>query len=211
MCVRIGDNGRGMSESVRRHIYEPFFTTKDVGKGTGLGLATTLTIVKEHGGAIDCVSGLGRGTSFAIYLPSGDAPAGKVIGAEPSTTPDEPVKAILVVDDEDAVRHAVTRMLERAGYKVHAAKGGLEALELLSDGAILREVTLVLLDVSMPGMPGTAVCREIRAIAPHLPVAYFTGYALDSAEDADGIIEKPIGYDDLTRAVREILGRHQRR
>ena len=121
------------------------------------------------------------------------------------------MKAILVVDDEDAVRHAVTRMLERAGYKVHAAKGGLEALELLSDGAILREVTLVLLDVSMPGMPGTAVCREIRAIAPHLPVAYFTGYALDSAEDADGIIEKPIGYDDLTRAVREILGRHPRR
>ena len=179
VCVRIGDNGPGMSESVRRHIYEPFFTTKDVGKGTGLGLATTLTIVKEHGGGIDCVSGLGRGTSFAIYLPSGDAPTSKVLGAEPSMTPDETTKAILVVDDEDAVRHSVTRMLERAGYKVHAAKGGLEALELLSDSAILREVTLVLLDVSMPGMPGTAVRREIRAIAPHLPVAYFTGYALD--------------------------------
>ncbi|HSO38823.1 MAG TPA: ATP-binding protein [Labilithrix sp.] len=209
VSLRIVDNGPGMSEQTRRRVYEPFFTTKDVGKGTGLGLSTSLAIVKDHGGAIDCASEPGHGTTFTLYLPSSDARAAAAENkrTEPDTTRRENLNAILVVDDEEAVRSPVERMLQRAGYKVYSAAGGREALELLADAAVLREVTLVLLDLSMPGMPGSAVRREIRALAPLLPVAYFTGYALDSAEDADGVVEKPVGYAQLTTAVREILAR----
>ena len=209
VALRIIDNGPGMSAQTRHRVYEPFFTTKDVGKGTGLGLSTSLAIVKDHGGAIVCASEPGHGTTFTLYLPASDARTAAAAGtrAEPNATKRENPNAILVVDDEETVRRAVQRMLERAGYKVYSAAGGREALELLADATILREVTLVLLDLSMPGMPGPAVRREIRAVAPHLPVVYFTGYALDSAEEADGVIEKPVGYTELTRSVAEILAR----
>jgi two-component system cell cycle sensor histidine kinase/response regulator CckA len=211
VSVRITDNGAGMSAQTRHRIYEPFFTTKDVGRGTGLGLSTSLAIVKDHGGAIDCASEPGRGTTFTLYLPTNDA---RGAGAEETrahsdTTRSESPDAILVVDDEETVRRPVEQMLQRAGYKVYSAASGREALELLGDAAILREVKLVLLDLSMPGMPGSVVRREIRAIAPHLPVAYFTGYAIDSAEEADGVLEKPVGYEQLTTLVRQLLDRRR--
>ena len=206
--IRITDNGPGMSAHTRSRIYEPFFTTKGVGKGTGLGLSTSLAIVKDHGGSMDCASQPGRGTAFTMYLPAGDVvtPAQKN-RAEPDSTPGENPHAILVVDDEETVRVPVERMLRRAGYKVYSAAGGREALDLLGDANILREVTLVLLDLSMPGMPGTTVRREIHALDPHLPVAYFTGYALDSMDEADAVIAKPVNASQLTTLVRDIIAR----
>jgi two-component system, cell cycle sensor histidine kinase and response regulator CckA len=209
VSLRIIDNGPGLSEETKRRMYEPFFTTKDVGKGTGLGLSTSLAIVKDHGGAIDCDSKPGHGTIFTFYLPSTDLRAAGVTGhrAEAESPSLEGLNAILVIDDEETVRRPVELMLQRAGYKVYSAAGGAEALELLADASVFRDVALVLLDLSMPGMPGATVRREIRALAPHLPVAYFTGYALDSVDEADGVIQKPVGYEQLTTSVRELLAR----
>lgn len=157
---------------------------------------------------MDCASQPGRGTAFTMYLPASDAvtPAPKN-RAGPDATPGENRHAILVVDDEETVRVPVERMLRRAGYKVYSAAGGRQALDLLGDANILREVTLVLLDLSMPGMPGTTVRREIHALDPQLPVAYFTGYALDSMDEADGVIAKPVNASQLTTLVRDIIAR----
>jgi CheY-like chemotaxis protein len=200
--VRISDNGPGMDDTTRRRIFDPFFTTKEVGHGTGLGLSTTMAIVREHGGAIACVSAPGAGATFSIYLPRVQggvaveaAPAPAVGGAE----------TILVVDDEPAIRIIVKRILERAGYDVRLAASGQDAFEQLGDAATRAKVALVLLDMSMPSMPGAEVRRRLKELVPTARVAYFTGYSPDSKDDVDGVIEKPIASRDLLRRVREML------
>ena len=116
-------------------------------------------------------------------------------------------ETILVVDDEPAVRTVVRRMLEREGYTVLLTSSGEEALQCLADVAVQRTVRLALLDMSMPGMSGTEVRRELKERCPALPVVYFTGYALQPTDDVAGVIEKPITREALLNAVRGVLDR----
>ena len=207
--VQITDNGPGMDDATRPRIFDPFFTTKDPGHGTGLGLSTAVTTVREHGGAIDCVSELGTGSVFSIYLPL--APTTGVAENVPSRAPvSRGSETILLVDDESAVRRVVKRILEAEGYDVLEASSGHEALERLSDVSTRNKVALVLLDMSMPSMPGVEVRRRVKELSPTLRVAYFTGYAPEPRQDVDGVISKPISTDELLLSVREILDRPTR-
>ncbi len=210
VAVAVTDSGVGMDEATRLRIFEPFFTTKPEGHGTGLGLSTVYGIVEQSGGAIDVTSELGQGTSFVIRLPmvrAGEAPG-------PASTP--PVRAptghetILLVEDEDAVRKAATRILRAAGYVVHAAAGAREALHACAE--IDGPVHLIIADIVMPHMSGPALVEQLRARLPGARVLFVTGYTDDEAlrggvlTPESDVLSKPFS-GTLARRVREILDR----
>lgn len=201
--IRVRDNGAGMGPSTLARIYEPFFTTKGVGQGTGLGLATTQAILREHGGWITCESAPGKGTCFSLYLQCAGPAAAERPGHE--APPDGGVETVLLVDDEPGIRHVVSLMLGSAGYTVKTAASGSEALDLLADSAVASTIALILLDVSMPGIPGPELRRRLRGLVPRARILYFTGYAFDAVDDDDMVIEKPVTEARLLRTVREAL------
>ncbi|MGI9041822.1 MAG: ATP-binding protein, partial [Gemmatimonadales bacterium] len=166
----IEDSGLGIPPGVLPHIFEPFFTTKDVGRGTGLGLSTVYGIVKQSGGFLWAVSDPDRGSRFTILLPEVAVPAGEIPPAVQPPHPQAPTahRTVLVVEDEEAVRQVVVRMLAEEGYRVLEARDGQEALDRLS-----REgwpVHLVLTDLVMPVMNGNDLTTELRERYPDLPV-----------------------------------------
>lgn len=204
--IRVTDNGVGMDAGTLARIYEPFFTTKDVGKGTGLGLATTHAIVREHHGWIDCQSEPRVGTTFFIYLPgSGSRLDEPKREAEPSPT--HGTETVLVVDDEPSIRSVVSLMLREAGYTPHLAASGQDALALLAEGGLALDVSLVLLDVSMPGIPARELRSRLREIVPRARIVYFTGYAFEAADADDTVLQKPLTQTKLLRAIRAVLDR----
>ncbi|MEO7095045.1 MAG: ATP-binding protein, partial [Polyangiales bacterium] len=207
--VRVTDNGVGMDVTTAARIYEPFFTTKDVGKGTGLGMATAHTIIQEHGGFIACESAPGQGTTFSIYLRFEHSP-GSVALAAPSPPPARGTEMVLIVDDEAAIRRIVSLMLRSAGYVPREAASGREALELLADRDLASRVGLVLLDVSMPGISRKELRDRLRELT-RAPVVYFTGYGLDvrdaGGDARDTVLQKPATEEDLLRTVRQVLDR----
>jgi PAS domain S-box-containing protein len=202
--ARVRDHGVGMPENVRARIFEPFFSTKGVGRGTGLGLATTYAIARDHGGFVRCESAPGRGTTMELYLPV-VAPGGprRIRTSKP---PGPGRERVLVVDDEPTVRRVVAYILGDAGYQVVEAADGAEALATLERDP---HIGLVLLDRSMPGLRGESVLRRIRERAPAMPVIYFTGQqgAVGAGERADATVAKPITTDALLRTVRSVLDR----
>ena len=205
--IRVSDNGVGVDSATSARMYEPFFTTKEVGKGTGLGLATTHSIFHEHGGFIVCESAPGRGTTFSLYLPRESAPP-KSERAVPAHPPARGTETVLVVDDEPAIRNVVSLMLRAAGYVALEAASGGEALHLLADGDLASKVTLVLLDVSMPGLPQCEIRSRLRELT-RARVVYFTGYAFDAADaDPDDVVlEKPVTEAQLLGTIRRVLDR----
>ena len=204
--VRIVDNGKGMDAATLARIYEPFFTTKDTGEGTGLGLATAHAIVREHGGWITCTSTPSFGATFSMYLPS-----------DVSATADEhvPAKAlsarghetVLVVDDEPRIRQVVALMLEGAGYTARLAASGDQALDMLGNADAAAAVAVILLDVSMPGVPRVDLRERLRVLAPHARVVYFTGYAFEASDAEDAVLEKPVTQAQLLSTIRHVLER----
>jgi two-component system cell cycle sensor histidine kinase/response regulator CckA len=207
--IRVTDNGTGMDAATLARIYEPFFTTKGVGRGTGLGLATTDSIVREHGGWLTCESVPGAGATFSIYIPcearaSAGPPALEPVSGGGTET-------ILIIDDEASIRRVVALILESAGYTAVVAASGQEAIQVLADAPMASKVALVLLDVSMPGMPGRDLRRHLSELVPHARVIYFTGYAFDATgSDHDFVLEKPVSQSKLLRTVRDVLDRGAR-
>jgi signal transduction histidine kinase len=211
--LEVEDEGCGMTEKVLGQALDPFFTTKDVGQGTGLGLPMVFGIIQGHQGYLTIDSAQGRGTRVALYLPrlveSGpqeERPqfeAGQVL--EPETGPG---RAILVVDDEEAVRDVVRRFLEIAGHRVACAGGGQEAIDRLTRG---EGYDLVILDLMMPGEDGLATFRWLRQRCPHLPVLLCTGIPQGEpsqpglASGAAGVIRKPFRMNELWYSVRQAL------
>jgi two-component system, cell cycle sensor histidine kinase and response regulator CckA len=202
--IRIADNGLGMDPTTASRIFEPFFTTKPVGKGTGLGLATTRAIVVEHGGFLTCDSAPQRGATFSLYFPRELEALGSPRELPPPTSV-RGTELVLVVDDEPPIRRIVARMLTGAGFRAMVAASGDEALDLLADRKVVYELALVILDVSMPGLSGPELRERIRELAPHVRVLYFSGYSFDAPDSRDAVLEKPTTESQLLGKVREVL------
>ncbi|MDA8139089.1 MAG: PAS domain S-box protein [Desulfobacteraceae bacterium] len=207
VCISVADVGLGMEVEVQKRIFEPFFTTKEVGRGTGLGLASAYGIIKNHGGAIDFVSQVGEGTTFYIYLPGSDAKP--LAERERHTMIVRGSGTILLVDDERRILTVSQSMLERLGYTVLPAEGGLPALEIFEQ--FKDRIDLVVLDMIMPDLSGSAVFDHLRDMRPDVKVLLCSGYSLtQQAEDmlargCAGFIQKPFNMERLSQKIKEIL------
>jgi PAS domain S-box-containing protein len=208
VLLRVSDNGHGMDQETIDHIFEPFYTTKEVGRGTGLGLAMVYGIVKQHDGFIRCQSSLGRGATFEIFLPAIESEA----QSDEKEVPNGPLQGtetVLLVDDEENVRDLGTRILNRAGYKVLTASNGKEALTLFRNRK--NSISLVVLDLIMPEMGGGACLRELLKIAPQTKVLIASGQSDGSSTEeliklgARGFAAKPFRVVEMLRLVRSIL------
>jgi signal transduction histidine kinase len=207
--LRVTDNGDGIPTDIQSRIFQPFFTTKEPDKGTGLGLAVVVGIVKQHHGWIECDSTPGQGTTFDVYLPRCTAELPAVV-AFPTTCPPHHSgkETILVVDDEDTIRNLVRLFLEQAGYQVLVAEDGQKTIEIFR-----REhygIDLVILDLSMPKLSGRDTLRRLLQIDPQARVLVSSGYFTadkDSSgvEGAVGFIPKPYRRSDLLTIVRTTL------
>ncbi len=206
--LRVSDEGTGMTEEVKAHIFEPFYTTKTREKGTGLGLATVYGIVKNAGGSISVESKVGEGTSFTIRFPS-VAPAGrrKDTVELPSTSSVE-AKSILLAEDDDAVRKMVSMALRRKGYRVVEACDGSEAVEILQEAEECFD--LLLSDVIMPGKKGTEVAACMMEHSPGTSILLMTGFAdVDVLQEAQKrgfpVLDKPFTPKKLIAEVNALL------
>ncbi len=206
--LEVSDTGLGMSGEVLGRAFDPFYTTKKLGKGTGLGLATVYGIITQHGGHIDVRSEPGAGTTFTLLWPCADAavPAAVVDAPAESTTTPMPHETILLAEDEDIVRRVTTTFLERAGYRVVAVQNGAEAVAAIEDRG--DEIHLAVLDLIMPKMTGKAAYEKIHELRPQLPVIFVSGFS----EHADELVEqglrllpKPFRREALLDAVRTEL------
>jgi signal transduction histidine kinase len=207
VCIEVSDNGTGMDAQTRERLFEPFFTTKEVGKGTGLGLATAYGILQRHQGWIECRSQEGQGTTFSLFLPAGErlepAPAAAV--AEGQAILPGGTETLLVIDDEELVRRSTARLFVSLGYRVLEAEDGLRGLDTFDRHR--EEIALVVLDLSMPGLSGRSVLRQLKARVPRLKVIVFTGYAAGAEEFAGlaQVVEKPFSVRRLAQIARQIL------
>ncbi|NNF99951.1 MAG: PAS domain S-box protein [Desulfobacteraceae bacterium] len=209
VMIAISDTGHGMDEETLNLIFEPFFTTKGVDKGTGLGLATTYGIIKQHGGNIRVYSEPGRGATFKVYLPFSAEPSEDIIPADKTPADMSGTETILLVEDNDQVRKMACAILKREGYTVLPASGGQEAIDLMEshDGA----VHLILTDVVMPEMNGRQLFEDISGRYPDVKALYMSGYTDDvilhrGLMDPDvQFIQKPFAVKSLTAKVREVL------
>ncbi|MCB0345570.1 MAG: response regulator [Bdellovibrionales bacterium] len=203
----ISDNGMGMPPEVQERIFEPFYTTKAEG-GTGLGLATVGTIVREIRGVIECTSSLGQGTRFDIFLPAADVDE---VGAKREEEVALPggSERILVVDDEEVVRTVMQRSLEHLGYQVDVAQNGPDALSKFRHDR--HAYGLVILDMMMPKMAGDEVFRRLKELDPDVRVLLASGYTSEgrarSVLDSGGLgfVQKPFAVEELAREVRRCL------
>ena len=173
VLLTIKDTGCGMGPDIVKRIFDPFFTTKDIGKGTGLGLATTMTIVKSHGGFINVYSEPGQGTRFSIYFPSAEEQHPSEAAPTADPLPEGSGELILVVDDEENIRRVAEATLSRFGYKTLTASNGADALKVLAKSS--DEVSAVLTDLAMPEMDGIALIRDLRRIYPELKFVVMSG------------------------------------
>lgn len=200
VCVNVSDTGIGMSNEVKRNIFEPLFTTKG-DEGTGMGLAASYGIVQEHQGAIDVQSEPGEGTRFTLTFPPADAEPAPV----EDPTPTEPVESegasVLVVDDDEMVRSTVTRLLTLSGHTVDRASTGSEALSMFPT----NDYDIVFTDFGMPEMTGAELARELKEEDPDLPVILLTGYTETETaiDEVDGILSKPFKRGELETAIRK--------
>jgi PAS domain S-box-containing protein len=203
--LAVSDTGHGMDKATLAHVFEPFYTTKGIGQGTGLGLSTVYGIVKQSDGYVWAYSEPGQGTTIKIYLPVTEQPADDK-REEPGAAPGGMGELVLVVEDEAQVRGIAARALTEAGFRVLAAESGEQAIELLQTG---DRPAVVLTDVVMPGMSGADLAAAVERVAPGTPVLFTSGYPdgeiLRRGLLAPGaaFLAKPFSPEGLVRAVRE--------
>ena len=214
ILVQVADTGVGIPKENLERIFEPFFSTKEVGSGTGLGLSTVYGIVRQTGGFVFVDSEPGQGATFSIYLPRLDAneataprtEAGEAAGQGRDLTG---AGTVLLVEDEDPVRLFSARALRNKGYRVLEAKSGEAALELLTQGK--ETIDLVVTDVVMPRMDGPALVRAVRETHPDMKVIFISGYTEDAFRkrlDSDTEIHflpKPFSLKQLAGKVKEVM------
>jgi two-component system cell cycle sensor histidine kinase/response regulator CckA len=202
--LAVADTGVGMDAATKARVFEPFFTTKAVGKGTGLGLATVYGIVRQSGGGISVESSPGAGATFRVYLKREEG----LEDVAPASVPYAPAspgrETILVVEDEEALRNVIRRVLSSAGYEVIVASGAREALLECAERG--REVNLVLTDVVMPGMNGRQLAEKLSPLCPSAKLVFMSGYNDEDIQRHDvlsqNFLRKPFDRKTLTRKVR---------
>jgi PAS domain S-box-containing protein len=212
-CVVLSctDTGCGMDEATMRKVFDPFFTTKEVGKGTGLGLSTVYGIVNQARGAISISSELGKGTTFDVWLPAertaADREPEQNTGAD--TAHVHAGKLICLVEDEDAIRKLVQRLLEQAGYRVIEAASGEAAMQVVEECGVKPD--LLLTDVIMPGMNGKQLADEMLKRDPHCKAVFMSGYTDDvlgrngALSDSCELIMKPFQPEELLKLIARTL------
>ncbi len=205
--VSITDTGTGMDKNTAKRVFEPFFSTKERGRGTGLGLASAYGIIKNHDGFITVYSEKGKGTTFSIYLPASSRTAEKK-GKE-SEAVQKGSGTILLVDDEEIILSVAKEMIQALGYQVLTARGGKAAVETYA--AEKDQIDMVVLDLIMPGMGGGDVFDQLKRINPDVRVLLSSGYSMDGQASAilrqgcRGFIQKPFSIQELSQKISEIL------
>ena len=214
VMISVTDNGRGMDRETLKHIFEPFYTTKEVGKGTGLGLSTVYGIVKQNNGYIDAYSELGKGTTIKIYIPQYKS---KEEISKEAMKVNQQIRerdlygneTILMVEDDINILEMGKTILEKFGYKVLTAISPLEALEIVKEHG--DSIELLITDLIMPGMNGRQLADSVAKLYPGIKVIYTSGYTpnviMQSGVIRDNInfIQKPYSIHDLLLKVREVL------
>jgi two-component system, cell cycle sensor histidine kinase and response regulator CckA len=218
--IAVTDTGTGIPAEIVEKIFEPFFSTKDVGKGTGLGLSTVYGIVKQTGGFVYVDSKEGQGTTFRIFLPrhhqdkeaAPDPAIAAAIAAKEAAKPKADLTGqgtILLVEDEEGLRGLNARGLRSRGYTVVEASNGVEALEMFEEQN--REIDLVVSDVVMPEMDGPTLLKEMRALNPELKIIFVSGYAEEAFEKSlpenqqFAFLPKPFALSALIEKVKETM------
>ena len=224
VTVEVADTGTGIAKQDLERIFEPFFSTKEVGKGTGLGLSTVYGIVRQTDGYVFVDSAIGEGTSFTIYLPRleadpevgegrSDPRSGVPLRPKPEEADDggdlDGAGTILLVEDEEAVRLFGARALTSKGYKVLEATDGEKALEVLQ--GLEEQLDMIISDVVMPGMDGQTLVRLVRTEMPDVKVILISGYAEDAIPEEIGrdptihFLPKPFSLKQLAARVKEVM------
>jgi signal transduction histidine kinase/CheY-like chemotaxis protein len=210
--ISVTDTGVGMDEEIQKRIFDPFFTTKEKGRGTGLGLASAYSIIKNHEGAIDVNSKINEGTTFHIYLPASEKKLVKTVRELPAEIL-QGEETLLFVDDEDMIIDVGRPMLEKMGYKVFIAHDGKEAIEVYNKNK--GDIDMVVLDMIMPDMGGSEAYDRLKQINPSIKVLLSSGYSIDGLASeilkrgCDGFIQKPFHMRELSQKLREILDKGQ--
>jgi len=210
VVLTVTDTGVGMTPLVQARLFEPYFTTKDPGKGTGLGLATIHGIVTRSGGSVQVYSEVGRGTSIKVYFPRAESVEMVVEPAALVSRPHAGGQTVLLVEDSEGLRELARRLLERQGYTVLAASNGEEALQLFDKNAT---IDVLLTDVVMPGASGPELTRQLVERRPELRVIYMSGYTEEAIvhhgvpNSGVAFLHKPFTSDSLGRKIREVLDR----
>ena len=208
VILSVSDAGVGLNEEMQAHMFEPFYTTKELGKGTGLGLSTVYGIVKQSGGCIDVISHPGVGTTFKIYFPQVE----ETVAAAAEPLPPSRLhgsESVLVVEDADMVRQLITDALQIHGYKVITASNGDEALRLFEQHQ--GPIHLMLTDVVMPKMSAQELVKRLAPLHPEMKVLYMSAYAEDIIgqrgvlEQGTNFIQKPFTLDVLMQTVRQAI------
>ena len=208
--IMVSDTGTGMDADTLAHAADPFFTTKEPGRGSGLGLSMAKGFVEQSGGALTIDSRLGHGTSVALWLPAAEDVAGQNIRTPAPEKPTSAGRCVLIVDDEELVRDVLAMGLEDAGFSVLTASGGSDALALLRRGEM---PDVLVSDFSMPDMDGVALIREIQVLCPGLPAALLTGFAPTDSRLLDAgmrpgdfpVLCKPIVPSQLITEIESLL------
>ena len=212
--LSVADSGLGIPPEITDKIFEPYFTTKPLNKGTGLGLAMVRSIVEQHAGWVEFDSTPGAGTTFSVYLPQHDRPSEELpnFDSQMAGTPMPKVvgdsqPAVLLVDDEPMILDLARAVLEDGGYRVLTADDGKSALEIA--GNHRGEIRLIVLDLTMPGLSGQQTFGKLKTIAPELPVLFSSGYSAEEISDLDGsmgLLSKPYRPKELLLAVAKAIG-----
>jgi CheY-like chemotaxis protein len=208
--ISMSDSGQGMDKDTREKIFEPFYTTKEVGKGTGLGLAMVYGIIKQHNGYINVYSEPDEGTTFRIYLPLTGEEAKEAVPSVPETITKRTETVLLAEDDED-LRGVTSQILEESGYTVIEAVDGEDAVEKYKENR--EKIDLLILDMVMPKKSGKTVYDEIRREHPEVKALFMSGYTSDviSKKVALGeglaLISKPFRPKEFLKKIREVVSK----
>jgi CheY-like chemotaxis protein len=210
--ISVTDTGVGMDAETQDKIFDPFFSTKEVGQGSGLGLASVYGIVKNHGGFINFYSEKGKGSTFNIYLPASEKEAKEQSSLSKRLEIQTGHGSILIVDDESMIVEVGKAMLEKLGYRVFVARSGQEALDIYLQHK--EEINLVILDMIMPGMGGGQTYDRLREIDQRVKVVLSSGYTIDGQakeimkRGCNGFIQKPFSIEVLSLKLHEVLSEH---
>jgi len=209
VVLTVSDTGTGMAEDVLDHIFEPFYTTKEVGKGTGLGLSTVFGIVKQNNGFVEVRSAADTGTIFQIYLPKCSTGTVELDGGMESSKPPRGDETVLIVEDEPAILKLGATILERQGYNVLTAATPAQAIQTVAEQG--DAIQLLITDVVMPEMNGRDLVRRVREVKPDLKCLYISGYTADAIahhgvlEEGVRFLQKPFSILELATRVRQVL------